>query len=234
MSPYKATGPSGLSNAVLTHCTALLTPFLGCLYRAMFHLNIYLQQWKTTTIAVLWKPNKPNYTIAKAYRLITLMESLAKPLSGCVAEILSYQAEKYNLLLKTNFGGRPGRSTTDALHLTVKFIFDQWKKGNVVSALFLDVKGAFPSIEIQKLIHNMRKKGVLQEYTDWILNRLQGRKTRIQFDDFTSTLLDIDNGCDQSDPTSVILYYFYNTGLIDIAIEKQAKLTPASSTTLHS
>ena len=99
-----------------------------------FHLNMFPQQWKTTTTAVLWKPNKPDYTIAKAYRPITLMETLAKPLSGCVVEILSYQAEKHHLLPDTNFGCRLGRSTTDALHLTVKFIFDQWRKGNVVSA----------------------------------------------------------------------------------------------------
>ena len=79
----------------------------------------------------------------------------------------------------------------------------------------------------RSLIHNIRKKGVPQEYTDWILNRLQGQKTRIQFDDFTSTLLDIDNRCYQGDPTSVVLYHFYNTGLINIAIEKQAELAPA-------
>ena len=49
----------------------------------------------------------------------------------------------------------------------------------------------------------------------------------IQFNNFTSALLDIDNGCNQGDPTSVILYHFYNVGLIDIAIEKQTKLAPA-------
>ena len=83
------------------------------------------------------------------------METLTKPLSGCVAKIVSYQAEKHHLFLDTNFGGHPGRSTMDALHLMVKFIFDQWRKGNVVSALFIDVKGAFPSVEVQQLIHNM-------------------------------------------------------------------------------
>ena len=31
MSPFKATGLSGLSSAVLTYCTDLLTPYLGCL-----------------------------------------------------------------------------------------------------------------------------------------------------------------------------------------------------------
>ena len=103
----------------------MLTPHLGCLYRAMFHLNTYPQQWKTTTTAVLQKPDKPDYTVAKPYRPIMLMETLAKPLSGCIAEYLSYQAEKHNLLPKTNFGGHPGRNTTDALHLTVKFIFNE-------------------------------------------------------------------------------------------------------------
>ena len=155
MSPYKATGPSGLSNAVLTHCADMLTSHLGCLYHATFHLSTYPQQWKTITTVVLWKLDKPDYTVAKAYRPITLMETLAKSLSGCVAEYLSYQAEKHNLLPKTNFGGHPGRNTTDALHLTVKFIFDQWRKGNVVSVLFLDVKGVLPSVEVERLIHNM-------------------------------------------------------------------------------
>ena len=44
MSPYKATGPSNLSNAVLTHCADLLTPHLGCIYCATFHLNTFPQQ----------------------------------------------------------------------------------------------------------------------------------------------------------------------------------------------
>ena len=75
------------------------------------------------------------------------MKTLAKPLSGDVAETLSYQAEKHHLLPDTNFGRHPGRSTADTLHLIVKFIFDHCRKGNVVSALFLDVKGVVKSAE---------------------------------------------------------------------------------------
>ena len=73
----------------------------------------------------------------------------------------------------------------------------------------------------------MRMKGILQEYTNWILNRPQGHQTRIQFDDYLSDPLDIDNGCNQGDPTSVILYHFYNAGLIEVAKESRAKLAPA-------
>ena len=96
----------------------------------------------------------------------------------------------------------------------------------MVSVLFLDIKKAFPSIEVKRLIHNMQMKGIPQEYTNWILNRLQGRKTRIHFDDFTSDLLHIDNRCNQGDPTSVILYHLYNARLIDIAKESNVELAP--------
>ena len=120
LSPYKATGPSGLSNAVLNHCADILTSHLGCIYKVMFNLNAFLQQWKITITAVLQKLNKPDYTIAKAYRPTTLMETLAKPLSGCVAESLSYQAEKHNLLLKTNSSGHPGSSTVPQMHCTLQ------------------------------------------------------------------------------------------------------------------
>ena len=140
-------------------------------------------------------------------------------------EIRSYQVEKHHHLLDTTFGRHPGRSTTDTLHLTVKFIFDQWRKGNIVSALFLDVKGAF--LEVQWLIHNIQMKGVPQQYTNWILNRLQGQQTKIQFNNYISDPLDIDNRCDQGDPTTVILHHFYNAGLINVDKENQAELTPA-------
>ena len=116
---------------------------------------------------------------------------------------------------------------TDALHLTVKFILDQWRKGNVVSTLFLDIKEAFPSIEVNKLIHNMQMKGIPLEYTNWVLNRLQGQQMRIHFDKFTSDLLDIDNGCNQGNPILVILYHFYNAGTTDIANESQTEIAPA-------
>ena len=65
------------------------------------------------------------------------------------------------------------------------------------------------------------------EYTNWVLNRLQGRQTRIHFDDFTSDLLYIGNGCDQGDSTSVILYRFYLSSLINLANKIQTEIALA-------
>ena len=56
--------------------------------------------------------------------------------------------------------------------MLTKMVKDAWRKGQVVSTLFLDVKGVFPSIDTNQLIHNMKKRGILEEYTDWMKRQL--------------------------------------------------------------
>lgn len=98
----------------------------------------------------------------KAYRPIALLDTMAKFLSSCIADYLIFIAEKYNLLLPTHFGGRPGHTTTNSIHLLTKFTFDAWAhpKEKYISILFLDVKAAFPSVVVEKLLHNMHMKGI--------------------------------------------------------------------------
>lgn len=104
-SPYKATGPDGISNSVFTHCADNLVLYLGKLYRATFQLKYYPESWKEYTTAVLRKPGKPDYGVAKAYQLIALLNGIAKILSACVVEAVSYMAEKHGMLPSRRFGG---------------------------------------------------------------------------------------------------------------------------------
>ena len=93
-------------------------------------------------------------------------------------------------------------------------------------ALFLDVKGAFPSVSIERLIHDLRMKGIPVEYTSWLRRKLTGRHTTISFDDFTSEPFEILDDCDQGCPLSVILYLFYNSGLLEVASAANKELAP--------
>ena len=53
--------------------------------------------------------------------------------------------EMHGLLPTTHFGRCPGQTTTDSLHLLMDYIKAAWRKKKVVSALFLDMEGAFPT-----------------------------------------------------------------------------------------
>ncbi|KJA21598.1 hypothetical protein HYPSUDRAFT_1088315, partial [Hypholoma sublateritium FD-334 SS-4] len=88
LNPYKAPGLNDISNAVLTHCSEQLAPYLGPIYRATFSLEHYPDKWKRYETVVLRKPGKPDYKEPSAYRPIALLDVIAKLLSACVKETL--------------------------------------------------------------------------------------------------------------------------------------------------
>src|SRR5438105_3996780 len=204
-----------IANIVLKENRETLVPHLSPIYRATFTLKTYPAHWKTYDTVVLRKPGKPDYTVAKAYRPIVLLRTLGKPLSMAVAEDLTFITEKHELLPPLHFGARPNRNTTDAIHMVVKFIHDAWRTGKVASALFLDVKGAFPSVNVDRLQHDMRMRGIPVEYTEWLGEKLANRQTRIVFDDYRSPPLTVRAGLDQGCPLSPLCYVIYNSPVLE-------------------
>lgn len=53
LKPYKAPGPDGIPNIILTKCTNILTNRLYYIYRAILRLGIYYDPWKLSTTVVL-------------------------------------------------------------------------------------------------------------------------------------------------------------------------------------
>lgn len=218
--PYKAPGPDGIPNIVLTKCADMLTPRLLAIYTAIYNKTMHYNPWKHFTTVVLRKPGKPRYDIPKAYRPIALLNTMWKVLTGIVAEHLTFYTEKYNLLPDHHYGGRPSRTTTDALHMLTYRIKDAWRKGKVASVLFLDIEGAFPNAVPEKLIRNLRQRGVPKRIVEFTANMLVSRETLLKFDDYISEAIPINNGIGQGDPLSMGLYQFYNAGLLDIPSEQ--------------
>ncbi|QRW06107.1 Reverse transcriptase from transposon X-element protein [Ceratobasidium sp. AG-Ba] len=217
MRPHKAPGPDGLPALVYIVGADLLAPHLLAIYADSLDSGIYPRAWQHSRTVVLRKPGKPDYSLAKAYRPIALLNVMGKILSACIAKRLNTLADTHGWIPAHHFGGKPGHTTTDALHLMVKKVKDAWNRREVVSALFLDVKGAFPHANPTRLAQNMRNLGVPEVYVSWTLAKLNGRTTCLAFDDYISDSLPISNGIDQGCPLSVIYYLFYNSPLVRIA-----------------
>jgi hypothetical protein len=223
LSGYKAPGPDGICNIVFKECAEVLVPYLTHLFNAVFTYHTYYEPWRKFTTVVLRKPGKPNYTIPKAYRPIALLNSTCKLLTAVVADQLTYVLEHHQLLPNTHFGGRPGRSTTDSLHLLEETVKDAWRSHKVASALFLDIEGAFPNAVTNRLLHNMRMRRIPRELIIFTEQVLTGRKTQLRFDGYTSDWIPIDNGIGQGDPLSMILYIIYSSDLVAIAKPRQGR-----------
>ena len=145
LSPYKALGPDKIHNVVLMKCVETLIDHLFFIFRAVFELTVYHPTWRELIMLVLGKIGKTSYDVAKSYRPIGLIDMIPKVLSTLCSKHISYLAEKHGLLPPSQFGGQPGRNTTDAMLLMVHKIKDTWRRGKVAAALFLDIQGAFPN-----------------------------------------------------------------------------------------
>ena len=217
VNPHKAPGPSGISNAILKQCATSLAPYLSAIYSAICKFKHMPTKLRSIHQVVLPKPGRASYEIPNSYRPIALIETIAKVLSTIITEDLSFECETNNLLPGLQFGGRPGRSTTDALHYAEQYIKNAWRKGNVVAALFLDIQAAFPNMRKDKLIENMRARNLAPEYCDYVEMILTQRQIHLKFDDHISAPFSPDNGCCQGCPLSMLLYAIYNAPLIRIA-----------------
>ena len=220
LKPYKAPGPDGIPNIVLTKCADLLTDRLLSIFEAMFEHILMYKPWKMFTTVVLRKPGKPRYNIPKAYRPIALLNMMWKVLTAIVADQVTFITEKHQLLPANYFGGRPRHTTTDAMHLLANTIKASWRAGKVISALFLDIEGAFPNAVPLRLEHNLHKCQVPSKIVKFIRKMLWGRVTTLKFNGYMSEPINIDNSIGQGDPLSMVMYQYYNADLVDIPSEK--------------
>ena len=216
LKPYKAPGPDSIPNIVLTKCADMIVERLTHIYVALLEEKLSYKPWKEFIMIVLRKPGKPRYDAPKAYCPIALLNTMWKVVTVIVASHITYVTEKHQLLPANHFGGRPGRTTTDAMHLLVSKIKAAWRAGKVASVLFLDIEGAFPNANPERLVHNLRKRGIPAKYANFVHNMLRDRITTLKFDGYVSDPLAIDNGIGQGDPLSMGLYQYYNADLLDI------------------
>ena len=142
--PYKAPGADGIPNIVLKKSAELIVPYLLQIFRVALGLQMYASQWRDITTCVLRKPGKPRYDVPKAYQPTALVNTIAKLLSSIVTEDMTYLAETHCLLPNTHFGGWPGWSTTDSLHLLADTVKVAWWCKQVVVACSWISRELFP------------------------------------------------------------------------------------------
>lgn len=144
--PKKAGGPDDITFEVWRQLWPTLKPWILRLWQTSLSLAYHPRQWRVARIIALRKPNKTDYTAAKAYRPISLLPTISKGLEVVVARKLSYFAETHALLPPNHFGARPKRSSEQALNLIIERIHQAWQSRKILSLVTFNVKGAFNGV----------------------------------------------------------------------------------------
>ena len=215
-----APGEDGLPTLVWHHLWPYVATTVTRIFMASVNLGHYPQRWKRAKIVVLRKPGKADYTKPSAYRPISLLNTLGKLLEAVIARRLSFWAESHSLLPDTQFGGRPGRTTEQALLVLANAVDQAWLRGKVVTLVAFDLKGAFNGVNGTTLDARLREKGIPSQAREWIQSFMQDRMASIQFDGFSTEVAPLSfAGLAQGSPLSPILFTFVNSDLVDQVVD---------------
>jgi len=160
---------------------AIPTP-LTDLFKLLLKIGYHPHCWREATGAIIRKPNKPDYSVPKAYRPLSLLNCLGKISEKIMAKRFSYLAETEGLLHTEQMGGRPGRSAVGAVMTLVHDVQQAKCNGKVLSALFVDVKGAFDHVFRIQLLLVLQFLGFPQAVLSWTDIFLSDRQLGLAFD----------------------------------------------------
>ena len=220
--PRKAPGIDGIGFGVWQRLLPVTVRWITTTFQASMRLAYVPRSWKVATIVVLRKPNKPDYTKAKAYRPISLLRTMAKALEAIVASRLSYIVERYNLLPTNHMGGRRKRSSEQAVTVLVEAIREAWRASKVLSLVTFDVQGAFNGVHPEVLRTRLLQRKVPKKLAEWIFSFCTERSAELVIDRYRSAVEPITHaGIPQGSPLSPVLYIFYNANLVEGQIDKK-------------
>jgi hypothetical protein len=195
----------------LSECGDHTDPIRGIrdLYNACLTFGCFPTAFKRSVTVVLPKPNKNDYSHAKSYRPIVLLNCLGKLLEKVIASQMQFDAQVCGLTDELQFGGLMLRSTADAGIHACKHIQKARMRGEDSSAILVDVAQFFPSLDHDALLAILRHYGFPESRLRFFTDYLSGKSTTFLFNGNTTPLSLFDLGVVQGSALSPFLANIY-------------------------
>jgi len=177
--------------------------------------------WKEAKGVVIPKPNKSDYGVATAYRVITLLNCLGNVVEKVAAMAIAEECERRMLLYDGQFGCRKRRSALHAFGRLMKRVEEAWGRGNTAAVLLMDVKGSFPHVAKRNLIKRMEDMGFEANLLRWLESFMEDRKVIMSMDRKEGDNMDVATGVPQGSPVSPVLFVIYLSGLFGKVEDKE-------------
>ena len=151
-----APGPSGIGYKLVKWAFAAHPDFILDIYDAALRLGHH--PWTLAKVVIIPKPNKPDYSAAKAYRPVSLLECFGKVLEKIVANRFTSDSNLHGILPPSQFGSRPYHSATDACTLLRYKASTTINAGRIGGTLLFDISRFFDHLDpsfTSKVLHHL-------------------------------------------------------------------------------
>ncbi len=175
---YKAVGPDEIPPIALKHIDEVHLEITCLLYKLSLATGIIPEGWKEMRVVFIPKSGKSDYSIAKAYRPITLSNFLLKGLERIIQWYILDHVIKEPFFNQHAY--TKGRSCETALSTFVDDVEYAIYNKKQVLAVSLDCSGAFDCIKFESAENCMIQKNIPSNIIRWYMNLLRQRKITAQ------------------------------------------------------
>jgi hypothetical protein len=209
-----APGTSGISWSLLKKGWGAVKDHLILTYNACLLLGHHPARWKEAKVVAIPKPDKPDYSLPKAHRPISLLETMSKLLEKAVAKRMQHDIVRHELIHANQFGGRAHSSCLDAGLALIHDVQDAQRRGLKVGILLFDVRGFFDNVNHGRMMAVLENLGYPPELVRWSEAFLKNRKVRLSFNNVISEERGQPIGVPQGSPLSPVYSITYTSSLL--------------------
>ena len=192
----KATGVDKISYLMIKHLPEKALYELLGFYNRCYSFGTVPKQWKMAEVVPIHKNGKPRCD-PSSYRPISLTPHLGKVYERLLKSRLEFHLEKHNIIPSFQAGFRRGRGCTDHLVKLSSHIKKSLKRNKPTLATFFDVKRAFDSVWIAKLLQKLSQVGIQGNLYEALKTLMTNRSIRVKVGSELSSERTLDMGVAQ-------------------------------------
>jgi ribonuclease HI len=208
LKPKTSPGSDGVHSEFFIHMKEEARKTILKLFNYIWITGIIPTKWKQAVVIPILKKDKDPFEIS-SYRPVSLTSVAAKLMERLVNNRLNWYLESNSLLSNSQAGFRSNRSTNEHVVTLSQHIKDSMDKGNILTAVFVDFKGAYNCVWRELLLTKLAHFGVKNNMLRWFQQFLSQRSIRVKYQDFMSSSKILQTGIPQGTVTSCSLFNIY-------------------------
>jgi len=206
-----APGPDKIYSRVLMELQHQVAYPLALIYQSSLETATVVSDWRVADVTPVFK--KGSKCNANNYRPISLTSVPGKIMERILREAIMDHLQKNNLILPTQHGFLPKKSTVSNLIEYLEEITSMLDAGLPVDAVYIDYAKCFDKISHRHLLFKISRYGITGKIISWLRNWLKNRKQRVCLNGVTSAWADVTSSVIQGSILGPMLFTIYSNDI---------------------